>query len=334
MSIRTLIASGAAIALTALAVALPASVAGATTQAKLRVLTPNRVLDPGTTYVLADPVRVRARRDADCFGPPGGSGSRFTFEKPVALGLLASGAQASKRLRPLLLTDQFGFGLGICGIGGAAAGPGSFWYMKANHAEAAVGASELRVRDGDEVLFYLAADNFPNPNPAELELLAPARATPGDSFTVRVRQHACATDPVSFETTCSTAPAEGASVRTGGQTATTGADGRATVTLSRSARLLATRGADIPSEALRVCVSEKRPKCPAKRGERIVGTSGGERIKGTPGADAIRARGGRDVIDLRSGGPDRVNCGGGRDTVLAGQGGDDRLRLCERIRRR
>ena len=60
------------------------------------------------------------RPDADCFGPPGGSGAEFTYDKPNALSLLATAGRTTKSVAPLALTDQFGFGLGVCGIGGVA----------------------------------------------------------------------------------------------------------------------------------------------------------------------------------------------------------------------
>jgi Ca2+-binding RTX toxin-like protein len=98
----------------------------------------------------------------------------------------------------------------------------------------------------------------------------------------------------------------------------------------------ATRGTDIPSEVLRVCVAEQLGDCPARRGERIVGSPNGDRIKGTAGSDSIRARGGADAIDLRKGGADTLDCGPGRDTVLVARADrDDHIaRDCERVRRR
>ena len=62
---------------------------------------------------------------------------------------------------------------------------------------------------------YLAPDDFPAPNPDELELVAPARAKPGEPFTVSVIEHDCVTDQVTFETSCESVPAAGAR-RSGG----------------------------------------------------------------------------------------------------------------------
>ena len=103
------------------------------------------------------------------------------------------------------------------------------------------------------------------------------------------------------------------------------------------ATLTATRGTDIPSEALAVCVGPEANSCPAERGERIVGSPAADRIKGTAGNDDVRSRGGNDKVDLRKGGVDRVNCGKGRDTVrLKRKFANDGIVIkgsCERVRR-
>lgn len=334
MSTRTLFARCGAIVLCSLIV-FPALAAAKTTTAKLRVLTPTTVLDPGTTYIVDDSVTVPTRPDADCLGPPGGSGAEYSYDEPTALSLLATAGRTTKSVSPLSLSDQFGFGIVVCGIGGAEAGPSEFWYLKSNHSEASVGADQLKVGNGDEVLFYLAADNFPAPNPAELELSAPARAKPGEPVPVSVVQHACVTDQTTFEVTCGSTPAAGVTVGGGGAIATTGADGKAELILGGSAELTASREGDIPSQALQVCVSASLEECPARRGERIVGSPEADKIKGTKGADAIRARGGADKVDLRAGGKDSLNCGRGKDTALVPRSSQAKIaRNCERIRRR
>jgi len=188
---------------------LLAPAASANVTAHLRVLTPNKVLDPGTDYIVDQGVTVPTRPDADCFGPPGGSGAEYTYDKPNPLSLLATAGRTDKSVAPLLLTDQFGFGLGICGIGGKEAEAGkSFWYFKSDHQESTVGADQVELSNGDEVLFYLAPDRFPEPNPAELELRAPAGVEAGQPFTAKVIEHSCVTDQDTFETTCDSRPAD------------------------------------------------------------------------------------------------------------------------------
>ena len=185
-------------------------------------MTPDQVLDPGTTYYVDDSITVPTTPEADCLGAPGGSGAEFTYDDPNALSLLATAARATKSVRPLSLSDQFGFGLAICGIGGVEAGPGEFWYLKSNHEESSFGADQLTVASGDEILFYLAPDNFPAPNPAELELQAPAAANGGDSVEVSVIEHACATDQTTFEVTCTASPAAGVTISGGTSNASDG----------------------------------------------------------------------------------------------------------------
>ena len=339
MSTRIRLAPPALVALAALALLTPA--ASATVTAKLRVLTPDRVLDPGTTYVVGDGVKVPTRADADCFGPPGGSGAQVTYDKPNALSLLATAGRTTKTVAPLSLTDQFGFGLGICGIGGQKAVSGaSFWYLRDNHEEASVGADQVEIHNGDEVLFYLAPDDFPTPNPAELELQAPPRALTGQPFAVSVVEHKCITDSNTFETTCSSGPAPGVIVSGGDVPVTTGADGTAQIAVAKAgeADIAATRGTDIPSETLPTCVADQLDGCPAARGRSIVGSPQPDHVKGTAGNDSIRTRGGNDKVDVRQGGADVVNCGKGRDTVrLKRKRANDGLVVkgsCERIKRR
>ena len=107
MTTRNCLAPVAFALLCALAVLAPS--ASATVTAKLRVLTPDRVLDPGTTYIVDEGVTVPTRADADCFGPPGGSGAEFTYEKPNALSLLATrgpddqAGRAARAHRPVRL---------------------------------------------------------------------------------------------------------------------------------------------------------------------------------------------------------------------------------------
>jgi len=333
-------ARGALVAFAALAsiLCLCAPAAQASTTAELRVLTPDGVLDPGTNYVIEDPITVSTSPDADCFGQPGGSGADYRQSSPNALGLLASGGLDNRKLDPLGLTDQFGFGLGLCSIGKAEADSNSFWYLKANGEEAAVAIDQLAVRDGDEVLLYLSPSTFPDPNPAELVLRSPARVQPGEAFDVRVVESSCTTDQTTFETTCGSGPAAGVEVRGGEKPVTTGSDGIATVTAKSagSLRLSGTRGSDIPTKKLELCVDDDLDACPRAFGERFVGASSGDRLKGGKGSDEISAGKGADKIDIRSGGLDEVDCGAGDDrvTVKRADADDDISRNCERIRRR
>jgi hypothetical protein len=327
---------------------LTAPAASANVTAHLRVLTPNKVLDPGTDYIVDQGVTVPTRPDADCFGPPGGSGTEYTYDRPNALSLLATAGRTDRSVAPLLLTDQFGFGLGICGIGGREAVAGeSFWYFKAEHQESTLGADQVELSNGDEVLFYLAPDRFPEPNPAELELRAPAGVEAGEPFTAKVVEHSCVTDQDTFETTCASRPAPGVTVTAdrgrgakGEESATTADDGKAELTVAGvgEVTLTAERGSDIPAEGLDTCVGPEARSCPDERGIDLVGSPEGDRIDGTAGDDEIRSRGGDDNLDLREGGVDDVDCGPGDDVVrLKRKFASDGLeidRSCEKIKKR
>ena len=207
------------------------------------------------------------RPDADCFGPPGGSGAEFTYEKPNALSLLATAGRTTKSVAPLALTDQFGFGLGVCGIGGVqATGRENFWYFKSNHQEATVGADQLEVARRRPGPLLPRPGQLPEPEPGRAR--APgagagagraavrghgARAQVRDPVRTAVRDHlhAAAPPPGSPSPAATrrrppapTAPRSSRSARSG------------------EAELGATRGTDIPAEVLETCVGATARRLP------------------------------------------------------------------------
>jgi hypothetical protein len=203
-----------------------------------KVLT-EQVLQAGTTSVPTSP-------KATCFGPgTGGSGKAVTIKGATALGLLGRAAKSTASLRPLLLTDAFDFGLGLCGIGGSEATKKLSWYLKVDHVNPELGGEAVTLHAGDEVLWALVG--FPYPD--ELALVAPDRVTAGHPFGVRV---------FAFDEKGKRRPVAGATVT--GAEAPTGGDGRTTVTLERPRRLIARHGTDIPSNREAVCVGGKCPK--------------------------------------------------------------------------
>jgi hypothetical protein len=299
----------------------------ATKAADLRVVTTD-----GTTLAefrqYTGTVKIKTDPDAECFGTgTGGSGDRVRVRGATALGAVRDGLASDRDLRPLSVTDEFlddGFGLGVCGIGGFESAGSSFWYLKRNHVGAQVSGSQLRVHNGDDVLWYLTP-TFPAAT--ELALRAPARARPGVPYQVTVR---------SYEDDGTRDPVAGASV-TGGASPTDAA-GHTMVTSPTEGTdaLRATHGSDIPSNTVKVCVDPDLSQCPNAHGKRIFGSDSGDEIDGTRGGDRIAARGGGDVVDIRSGGPDRVRCGGGRDRVIVKSGDhDDKIgSSCERVIKR
>jgi hypothetical protein len=298
------------------ALATPAA-AGASAQADLRVEGAGRTLG-AATYV-TDTARLRTSRSAAC----GGSGAVKTLPGPTALGLLRSASAISRPLRPLGISDKFDFGLLVCGISRfTASGETSYWLYKVDHKSPEVGADQFRLRGGEQVLWFFS-DYAAGVNTGdELALQAPARAGFGASIRVRV---------FAYDQNGRRTPAAGATVHG----ATTDAQGRATIAAPDGGGRLdlrATRGADVPSERLSVCVGSSA-NCASRRGKRVFGSSRAERIAGSGGPDVIRAGAGDDRIGVRGGGPDTVRCGKGRDRVSA-DGADRVARDCEIVRRR
>ncbi len=219
--------------------------AAAGTKATLRVVgkggkaLTEQTLQTGTTKVKTSP-------QANCFGPgTGGSGKSVTVRGATALGLLAQASAKTGTLRPLLVTDAFDFGLGICGVGSSKVSGKASWYLKVNHRGSQVSGDATKVRAGDEVLWDLAP-SYPYPN--ELVLEAPQTASAGVPFVAHV---------FSYDEKGKKKPAVGATVV--GATGTTAKDGSISVTLSAPAALVAKHGKEIPSAAVPVCLGTACP---------------------------------------------------------------------------
>jgi hypothetical protein len=190
---------------------------------------------------------VKTSPKATCFGAgTGGSGKSVTIKGPTALGMLIQAAKFTAALKPLLITDAFDFGLGLCGIGGfVPKGEGS-WYLKVNHKAPSVGGDSVKLKTGDDVLWYLASSY---PYPDELVLSAPLNTKAGTPLKVRV---------FAYDEKGKRKPAAGVTVT--GAESPTGSDGRATVILEKPAKLIARHGKDIPSNSAAVCVGGKCPR--------------------------------------------------------------------------
>lgn len=196
-------------------------------------------------------IAIKTSPKANCFGAgTGGSGKSVTVKGATAMGLLAQAAKSTASLRPLLITDAFDFGLGICGVGSSKVSGKASWYLKVNHKVAAVGGDAVKLKPGDEVLWDLAP-SYPYPN--ELALVTPEVALGGQSFQVTV---------YSYDEKGKRKPVPGATVT--GASGPTDAAGKATVTLSATASLVATHGKDIPSPAEEVCIGIACPAGPYK----------------------------------------------------------------------
>jgi hypothetical protein len=309
-----------AVCLVLIAVLLVPTVASAgTVTADVRVVNTTGVTLADQSQVTGD-VTINTDPNATCFGSgTGGSGNPVNLAGPTALGIVKDAANSTASLRPLSVTDHFSFGLGLCGIGGYTFSKDNFdtggWYLKVNHVGAQVGGDQVILKQGDEVLWYLAP-GFPYPN--ELQLVAPPVAQSGKPFTVRVS---------SFDDTGQKTPVAGALV-TGAQSPTA-ADGTTTVTLTQGVALQALHGADIPSNKEIVCVVSAPKGCSTSLQHKIVGTKGRDRIRGSKSPDSVKARAGDDVVNTRGGLTDAVNCGRGKDVAKIGP--TDTAVRCEKV---
>ncbi|HEX5928712.1 MAG TPA: hypothetical protein VFY48_04885 [Solirubrobacterales bacterium] len=259
ISIRLAAACALALILTAGA-AIAAT--GTTTKGGKGVPVELRVVGKGGKVLTEEDLRtgtisIKTSPRANCFGPgSGGSGAKVKVKGATALGALAQAAKTNPSLQPLLITDAFDFGLGICGVGSSKVSGKASWYLKVNHKGATVGGDAVKLRAGDEVLWDLAP-SFPYPN--ELDLEAPERVETGVPFTVRV---------FSYDEKGKRKPVAGAKVSGAAAPVTTAADGSATVTLVATspqyAILTATHGKEIPAPAapVYVCVAGS---CPAAK---------------------------------------------------------------------
>jgi Ca2+-binding RTX toxin-like protein len=255
--------------------------------------------------------------------PPNCNGTGATKELagPTALGVLADGALVNSRIDPLLVSDEFSFGLLVCGIGGDNGDSSSFWLYKVNHVSPEVGGDQFKLKRGDDVLWYFSSTLNTGD---ELSLTAPRSAVRGSEFPVEVS---------AFDSQGVARPIQGAHVTGGSQDVVTDADGIARMSVNRSgtATLRATLDPNIPSAPTKVCVSARLSSCSGGAAKTIWGSAGRDRIAGRSGRDRILAGGGNDVISVRRGSVDRVRCGRGRDLVRAGA--RDRVaRDCERVR--
>ena len=271
---------------------------------------------------LTDSTKIKTTKQ-----PPNcnGSGATKQLAGRTALGTLVDGALVNPKLDPLLVSDQFAFGLLVCGVGGSnSTGMTNYWLYKVNHVSPEVGGDAFTVKRGDDVLWFFV-DGTENSGD-ELVLTAPARAERDREFTVEV---------TAYDFAGTAKPVQGALVTGASRDYLTDAQGRAQVKYeyNRTVTLRAILDPHIPAAPAKVCVNDALSKCPAARGGRIWGSRRADRIAGSAGRDTVIAGAGADVIRVRRGNVDRVRCGRGSDTVLAGRR-DKVARDCESVRYR
>jgi hypothetical protein len=316
MHIHSLTRAALAACVLAATAATPAMAAPVT--AKLRVEAGGKALDRGFRYVTDTATFATATTPA-C----GGSGESKTVEGPTALGLLFDGAGYNARLRPVEVSDQFEFGLFVCGVGGYQSGE-SFWGLRVNHAEAQVGGDQITLQPNDEVLWTHITFNGANSG-SELVLEATDHTVEvGEPLQLRV---------LAYDAEGTATPAGGVTLADG---VTTDAEGRAEVVYDAGSRPVfrGTRGNDIPTEPERFCIWEvAESDCADFTRERTVGTERPDTVAGIAVPEYILGRAGNDTIRSRGGGEDIVRCGPGRDLVRADRR-DSVGRDCERVVRK
>jgi hypothetical protein len=229
-----------------LCLALVVTASASATTATLRVVGKGNVVLAEQLVKTSD-VAVKSSPKATCFGAgTGGSGKKVALSGNTALGLLADGAKTIKALAPLSLSDHFGFGTALCGVGKSVATGKASWYLKVNHKGATKSGDKVKIKTGDEVLWDLAPSY---PYPEELVLSAPTQATAGVPFAVHV---------YAYNEKGGHKPMKGATVT--GATGPTDAQGMVMVTLTEPTELSAALGNAIPSAQVPVCFAGK---CPA-----------------------------------------------------------------------
>ncbi len=199
----------------ATAAKVPVQVRAVTWQGKILL---DRKVRTGTTS-------VPTSSKASCFGGSPTNG-RKSIPGATALGALQDAQAARKPRRPLLITNAFDFGLGICGVGDTVAEGEQWWELTHNHRESSLGGEGTKLEKNDTVLWYLA-ESFNRTSPDELYLTTPKRVKRGSSFRVRV---------VAYDDKGSKRPVKGARLSVGGET---NVRGYARVKIDRKTRFVA-----------------------------------------------------------------------------------------------
>lgn len=196
--------------------------------------------------VVAQTTTVPTSSNALCFGGTPTDGSK-TIAGTSALGALQRATVGVPDLRPLLLTNAFDFGLGLCAVGQYAPVSEEWWALKVNGVLASTGGDSTFLKAGDRVLWYLDR-SYNAPIPEELRLRAPASVRKGSVAAVRV---------LAVDGEGRSRPATGVRVFSGPDLAgTTDSAGRIGVRIDGSTRLVARLGGLIPSNRLVVGISK------------------------------------------------------------------------------
>jgi hypothetical protein len=291
---------------------------------KLRVEAEGHDIGPGFRYVHDSVTYTTAKTDS-C----NGSGEQGSLDGATALGLVIQAADFTRDLRPVRISDEFDFGLLVCGIGDFESSDMSYWLYKVDHVAPEVGADQFPItRSNDEVLWYFVdmatGSNVGN----ELELvLSDNVVQAGDPVEVTVRE---------YDFNGQASPAAGVSLEGAGDVMTD-ANGKASVVFNEAGRpfIRGVRGGDIQTDLLHLCVWQNAAsECDRWLTGWTVGTDGNDRVRGTENPERIAGRGGDDKINSRGDGEsDSVRCGRGDDVARVDR--LDRVKHnCETVRRK
>ncbi len=190
----------------------------------------------GTTTV---PTSTRAT----CLGGTPTNGTK-RVEGATALGALHTAARLAQPRQPLLISNAFDFGLGLCGVGASAASGEQWWELTHNHKPSMVGGEATMLKAGDEVLWFLS-ETYNLPSPDELTLVAPEGTKTGRWMTVRV---------LAYNDAGVRRPVEGAALSLEGA-APTNAAGYTRIRLAQTSRFAARAEGFIASNRVVVKVS-------------------------------------------------------------------------------
>ncbi len=276
----------------------------------LRIATMDGQLADVRQFANASTIQVPTSPNAKCFiSGKGGSGRRAPVPGTTALGIAVDAAASVPALDPVLITDEFSFGLGVCGFGGLQpSGSDSFWQVRVDHKALQVGGDQAGA--GSDVLWALVpapvCEQVPpfacQPTVPELVIEAPARALPGETVNIHVNQ---------FSDSGVATASVGANVP--GASAPTDARGITTMTVTQNTNVSATKPGTIPSPGREICVNADQSLCPEGHGRTMFGSENEDAIGGTAGPDRVKARAGDDTVRVRGGFIDEVDCGGGED---------------------
>jgi hypothetical protein len=291
---------------------------------KLRVEAQGHDIGPGFRYV-HDSASYTTFNGGSC----NGSGDEGSLSGPTALGLVIQAADFTRDLRPVRISDEFDFGLLVCGIGGFESSDTAYWLYKVDHVAPEVGADQFPIdRSNDEVLWYFVDTTTGSNVGNELELvLSDNVVQAGTPVEVTVRE---------YDFSGQASPAAGVRLEGAGDVLT-GADGTAEVVFDEAGRpfIRGVRGGDIQTDLLHLCVWQNAAsECDRWLTGWTVGTDGDDRVRGIENPERIAGRRGDDKINSRGDGEsDSVRCGRGDDVARVDR--LDRVKHnCETVRRK